>query len=496
MKNLNIQHVSPLIKALGTLGLLVFLISCSSSNDSSPSPSPTSASGVITGFGSVFVNGIEYDTTNASIFEEGTPTTEDALAVGMVVAVQGTVNDDGTTGTATRISYDDNVEGIVLSNTIAVDGKLDVMGQIINVDGNTTFESHVAGINQPSDIVAGNVVEVSGYTSGNGTIFATRIEVKTATYSTGYEIEVKGIIEAGVTATEFMIGTLTIDYSTAQLDDLPALLVAGMHVEAHGISGIDIATNTMIASKVELEDHDMDDNEGSEVEIEGIVTAVVSDTEFEINGRSVIHNDNTEFENGTAAGISEGVRLEVEGTIDASGTLLADEIEFRQDAEIEVDAFIDAIDLDNKTVTIFGISFQVNNHTTMHDESAADIRFFSLSDLATNDRVELHASIDAATGTLVTTSLERQDNDMSDLEIQGPTDADVANGATSFTMFGVTVDLLTNSLTISATPAGSEVELTGTFSGGQFIATAIDDDDHDDDDDDDDDDDHNDDDDE
>ena len=473
------RHISLFSITLGALGLLAILAGCSS--DSSPpnnnSSNSSTISGVITGFGSrsIFVNGVEYETSNASILEEGNSTTEDALSIGMVVTLQGSVNDDGMTGTATHISYDDNVEGIVFANTIAVDGKLDVMGQIVDVNDDTTFESNVVAVTQPSEIAVGNVVEISGYTSGEGMILATRIEVKSETYTAGDKIEVKGIIGADVTASQFMIGTLVIDYSTATLDGLPAMLVAGTYVEAQGRSGVDIATRTMVASKIELEHDDMDDNEGNEVEIEGTVSNVISETEFEINGTPVLHNSATEFEYGTAADIVSGALLEVEGTFDIDGKLVAEEIEFRKGAEIEVEAYIDAIDLDNSNVSIFGKFFQINNLTTMQDDSADDMRIFSLNDLEINDRVELHAYIDATTGSFIATSLEKQDYDTSDLSIEGPVDADVATGADSFTMFGVTVDLATNGLIIPATTLGSEVELEGNFSGDQFIATDIDD---------------------
>ncbi len=474
------RHTSLLSITLGTLGLLVILAGCSSGSSTTPNPSdpstPSTVSGVITGFGdsSIFVNGVEYTTTNASFLEEGNSTTGDALSIGMVVTLQGRVNADGMTGTATSVSYDDDIEGIVLENTIAIDGKLDVMGQIVDVNADTTFESNVVAITQPSEIAVGNVVEISGYSAGDGMILATRIEVKSETYTEGDKIEVKGVIGTDVTESQFMIGTLTIDYSTATLDGLPAMLVAGTYVEAQGRSGIDIETKTMIASKIELED-DMDANDGSEMEIEGTVSNVISETEFEINGTPVIHNETTKFEYGTAADIISGVLLEVEGTFDVDGKLVAEEIEFRKGAEIKVEAYIDAIDLDNSSVTIFGKLFQINNLTTMKDDSAADIRIFSLSDLAVNDRVELHAYIDATAESLIATSLEREDDDMSELSIEGPIDADVTNGADSFTLFGVTVDLITNGLIIADTTAGTEVELTGNFSGEQFIATSFDD---------------------
>jgi len=61
-------------------------------------------SGTITGFGSIFVNGVEYDVDNASfnINNDNSPGLGQAdLRIGMVVILTG--SDDGTVGTATQV---------------------------------------------------------------------------------------------------------------------------------------------------------------------------------------------------------------------------------------------------------------------------------------------------------------------------------------------------------------------------------------------------------
>lgn len=68
------------------------------------------AIGVITQFGSIFVNGVEYDTSEAIIIVNGVIATEDDLGVGMVVFIQGTVNEDGVTGVAEVVIVDDNLK--------------------------------------------------------------------------------------------------------------------------------------------------------------------------------------------------------------------------------------------------------------------------------------------------------------------------------------------------------------------------------------------------
>ncbi len=73
------------------------------------------ASGTITGFGSIFLNGTEYfgiNTANCIIDDnDRTGNCQQNLELGMVVEVTGTI--DGTTGIATQVIFDDDVDGPV-----------------------------------------------------------------------------------------------------------------------------------------------------------------------------------------------------------------------------------------------------------------------------------------------------------------------------------------------------------------------------------------------
>ncbi len=77
------------------------------------------ATGAITGFGSVHVNGVHYVTTGATITIDDNPGTESDLRVGQVVRIEGRIEQDGINGTATRVIFDDEVEGPVQSIDLA-----------------------------------------------------------------------------------------------------------------------------------------------------------------------------------------------------------------------------------------------------------------------------------------------------------------------------------------------------------------------------------------
>ena len=435
-------------------------------------------SGVITGFGSVYVDGVKFETVGSSFSLDDRPGSEDDLSVGMVVTVHGSINADGRTGTATHIEYDDELEGVVISTAIDADGtgSMNIMGQTVHIGPTTVFESEVSGITSLNEVVAGNVVEVSGYASGEGTIFATRLEVKRAAHN-GEEIEVKGLI-ADLTGTTFTIGSLSVDYSTTRFEDIPGgVLVEGLYVEVKSTSGFNGAGH-LVASEVELEDGgdmDLDGEDGEDADISGIVTGVVSDTVFEIDGQVVRIVENTEFEHGAVTDIVDGVRLRVEGYFDASGDLIAEEIEFGESGDgIEMEGTLEAVSGSGAegSVTLFGQTILVNPMTLLVDEQDDNgimpVRYFGLSDLAGGDYVEIDAYRDDTTGDLVAVKLERDDQDEDGDRLEGVIEDIPATD--TLLVAGVTVDV--SGVSMPAIAPGDEVEIDGSYDVGSGVFNA------------------------
>jgi len=431
-----------------------------------------SSQGVITGFGSVFVNGVEYDIaggTNVTL--DGTSGSEAQLQVGMLVTLQGTVNPDGKTGTATSIHYADAMEGVVTANNVAAagTGTLTVMGQTVNVVTDTVFESQLAGVTSADLIQTGNIVEVSGYSSSTGSVIATRIEVKAA--SQAGEIEVKGMV-TNLTSTTFDIGGLTIDFSGAPAGSVPAGLANGQYVEAKSTQPFD-GTGALMASSVELEDDGLKGHEGSEgedLEVNGIVTIAfdLASSSFELNGRSVKVASNTEFEHGTADQLLLGAAVKAEVHFDATGDLVADSVEFGHEGDLEFANSLDTIDVGAGTVTVMGKTIHVDNNTMMIDNSSAGVRYFSLADLspAASDYVEIHAYLDPATGELTATKLERENYAVT-AKLKGS-----VSTAGGLMVEGIAVDVSG----VGAVPPltdGNVVEVEGSYSGGILYASAI-----------------------
>lgn len=279
------------------------------------------ASGVISSLNDFTVNGIRFNTDNAQVTLNDQNGNQSDLNVGMYVTVKGTVDSSGKNGDASTISFESEIDGVVSANNITVDGTLEVMGQTVHVDNTTRFYSELAAIATMQDIRANNYVEVSGYSTGNGQIFATYIEVKADSYLAGDELSVKGTV-TNLTADGFQVGDLSISYDNAYLDDFGGRqLEEGMYVRIKTTA--QVTDSSIDADHIRLEGQYHDSSESAE--IQGIVSEI-SDGSFKVNNVVVHYDGNTYFHNGSAATLTTGQMIEVEGNYDSNGDFLANEV--------------------------------------------------------------------------------------------------------------------------------------------------------------------------
>ena len=389
------------------------------------------AYGTIDAFGSIFVNGVEFNTDNAAIFVDGQPANELDLSVGMVVSVEGTVNADGVTGEATVVIFDNELKGPV--QAIALDAQGDVMtitilGVNVTVDRiATTFE------NTTFDTLAvGDFVEISGFPEGLTDLRATHLEKRQEVYVEGEtEVEIEGTISA-LTDTTFQLRTYTVDYTGADLTEVAdSTLLEGMYVEVKGrLSG-----DQLIATEVEEERSFSDSLEADDdFSLQGAVTNYVDDSSFEIAGVPI--DASNAVKKPSALTIANGVLVEVEGTWDGD-ILIATEIEARE-GELKLEASVDSVDLEQSIVTLrlaTGTVQVLVDSRTRFDDDVSDLRNFGLADLSAGDFVEVEAYLNS--GQLLATELDRDDPD--DEVVKAPVDS--SNPNIEITLLGLTYNV-------------------------------------------------------
>ena len=412
--------MNPLFKRQHVLGIAAaaLLIGCSGGESGTGmQANQTTTTGEITGFGSVYVNGIKFDTNQASVDVDGTPSTESALAVGMVVTVTGSVNSDGLTGTANAITAKTEVEGLVFANDVTTNNTLNVMGQIINVSNDTKFKSEITGITTVDQLVANvSVVEVSGYSDGQGNIYATYIKALDSN-----EVKLHGVIQnlsGNNDGDTFQIGvingvggiTVTFNAAATQFEDVTqAQLANGMYVS---VESANYTGEPVLASEIELEE--FSETEGSQYELEGIVTDItnIGIGEFAVNGRVVKFGPGITFEGGDQNNIQLEVKLEVEGTVQADNSILADEISFRVESNSEAEGEVTLVNKETNSLEINDgvlgtLTIVVNEFTRYEDETDEDNRTFNFLDITTAIEIEVKYYVDSGNGNNIATSIKK-----------------------------------------------------------------------------------------
>jgi hypothetical protein len=414
---------------------LLFLIACggdeSSSNLAGGGIGGTGmSSGPISAFGSIFVNGIEFETDDTIIVINGQEATESDLKIGMVVQVEGTIDPNRNTGNASRIDFNENVKGPVQEID---DDTLIVLGQTVTVDQLTVLD----GIIELTDLNVGDVVNVSGLVDADGTIHATLIVRE----SSVVEFEVVGRVANLDLATQtFTIGDLTIDYSqTLRLD--VGVLNNGLSVEVKGT----FVGEVLMASSVVKEDDLSSADVGTIIEIAGFITRFNNSFDFDVAHLSVTTTPQTVFLFGNADDLALDVKVEVEGKLDANGVLILEEVSFKDVASertpsgrIDIEADVEAIDVASQNITLLGLSIQTT-HSTQFVDRRDDRVPFGLQDLSIGDRVEMGGFLDLATNTLIAEVLVREAFRVDgQVALEGPVDSVDANVGT-LTILGITV---------------------------------------------------------
>ncbi len=243
-----------------------------------------------------------------------------------------------------------------------------VLGQTVRVTGTTVFDGGVS----PADITGlspGVSVEVSGFVDSTGVIVATRVEGKAA----AGELEVSGALSGlDTVARRFTINALTIDYATATVSGGTLANGACVEVKSNAPTG-----NTFVATRVEVKSCGLAAAANDRGQIEGIITRFVSAADFDVNGQRVTTTASTTYVNGMASASASDLRLdlkvEVEGTFNAAGTLQASKVEIKPESSSRLLGTVDALNAGANTLSMYGIDVAINASTRMEDESSARI---------------------------------------------------------------------------------------------------------------------------
>ena len=210
MMTSNLQGFAAIVRSMLGVLLCMITLACSEDGTNTADNGGMSGTGVSQGsidsFGSIFVNGVEWETGGAEVEIDGLVAADTDLRVGMVVIVRGDLDEGGTSGVASRVDYDDDVEGPIDSNPVLVgtEKQFSVLGQMIIVD---EFETRFDEGASFAGLARDDVVEVCGFFDDMGVIRASRIEL-IGQFSVGDEFDIEGVV-AGLMKNEDGTGFVT-----------------------------------------------------------------------------------------------------------------------------------------------------------------------------------------------------------------------------------------------------------------------------------------------
>jgi hypothetical protein len=270
--------------------------------------------GPITGFGSIIVNGITYDTQTATITTSDSP----SLQLGMTVEVAGTVQAGLTTGTATSVVAAADLRGTIDTLSLAPD-QLTVLGTTVSTDSQTIVDGAAAFAN----LQVGDRVQVYGLVDATGSVRATRIELLPGATTPVLSGQIQNL---NTGATTFQIGTLTVQYGTATFAGglTAGQLATDLRVRVRAAA--DPVAGVLTATQIQLW-HGNAQPEGSTSSVTGVVTDFASLGAFRVLGAAV-DASSAQITGGPAGSIGNGVKVEIVGTV-RNGVLEASRVAIR-----------------------------------------------------------------------------------------------------------------------------------------------------------------------
>lgn len=427
------------------------------------------ASGTVSGFGSVIVNGVEFLINgNTQITVDGQLASEADLRVGQVVTVTGTRQTE-TQATADTVIADRLLDGPIEAIDEA-NQEITALDQTVIVNEGTVLPGS-AGFNDLNEM---NLIAVHGFVNANGEIVATWIQRASETFvydgatSTDLEGAVSGLAPAQM---RFNIDGLIVDFTNAMPDESAGALADGTRVEVFGsqttASGVFTADSVRVINP-------LIGQPGRYVELEGLVTDFNGAGDFVVAGQPV--NASTARQtDGTGQSLANGARVEVEGTINADRVLVAESFAIRPFGGTRMAATVGAVDVANDTFMILGLQATAEPTTSYMDSSVQNLRDFRLDDLRPGDYVEVRGFREGD-GDFVATRIERRNPETS-ARIAGTineTDLpalqfEVAGAAVRIVDPAGTPDCEGNPLDINRLKSGARVEVEGTENPGEPV---------------------------
>jgi len=412
------------------------------------------AVGPISGFGSVKVGGVEFADNSVTTVTDDQGRGLADLVAGMVVRVDGKIDRDFVSGTASEVTVERAVRGPVDDNGVLLNANaLRVLGQSVLVLPTTVMVQAGGGAFALTDLKdqqdSGNYpgLEIHGAAEDDGTIHASYIGWQQDNVVADDGVAVRGKISGFDPSTRtFFIGAQIVDYtnlpSGGRVDWPLTGLANGLFVDVQGyldaVGGGGVVRTDGTGDQIAVLSASLGDTT-NRVALEGYVLSGGS-ASFELS----VPGGTVEVKSGvTPTGDPFGLRkrVRVRGTLSGTGgvTVQASSVAVLTVNDVLFEGAPEGVPTTGDTMTLLGKTVEVDAFTIYRDDTGAVRTNFGLASLGTGDTVRIAGAFDNATspGKVVAAKLERLDVVPSgNFTLQGPV-ASIASP--TFSILGILV---------------------------------------------------------
>ncbi|NQY48425.1 MAG: hypothetical protein HRT50_04865 [Colwellia sp.] len=415
-----------LYKSIAVIAITSLVLAGCGSDDEEPVSHVTS-SGVISGFGSVYVNGVRYTTKDSYIIANGRKSDEAALKVGMkvVVAAQKSSNDGSN---ALEVTYLADVIGAIDAIDLG-DTSLTILGQTYLITKATKLDNVLF-----TELTVGTFVELSAFENEYGNFMVSYLEIKEQQAEQQLTGTISKINKVNKT---FTIGQLLVNYVDA---DVTGLLNAGSLVLIK--SKFPAIDNEFVADEVTAQGLILFID--GTLELAGIVEDMDKEEEstiIKLSGRKYALTDSSDFTQGDDEDLQIGSQVSLIATVieqeSTTSIYPINSIRVELANEISLEGIVESIT--NDSFTIFSQVFSVDSYTQYEDDSEQELRNFNFSDIAIGDRLALDAY--EVNGLLISRKIQREETgaiEHDSHDIEGIVDS-IDTHQTSFSVKGIVV---------------------------------------------------------
>ena len=378
---INRRLVSYWILAIAMMAVPL-LLNCSSSSDDTVASGGIGGTGATAGlvseYGSIFVNGVEFDTSDTDIIVEdewvgtGDQAARTHLPIGQSVVVQGRLLNEHA-GSAVQVDAYHRVQGpIAQIETIDFNTRqLIVLAQTVFVDPETAISGTTL-----EGLTLDMVLRVSGLVDESGAIHAGLITVQPGTG----QASLKGTLQQlDLQQQTFMINDQLVDYS--QIQPPPDML--SLEDQPVSVKGA-LDDTTLMAQSITRFDTETFDSL-NEFGIDGFLQGPISPNRWQLGSYHVEVDPSSMFEGLLSEDLTEGIRVQLRGQL-RNRILYVHRT--RATTRVWLESSIAKVDNDLETIVVEGmetITIQTNQLTRIRGEAS------QFSDFEPGDHVRIYA---------------------------------------------------------------------------------------------------------